>query len=84
MHGVGVIRAFDKALQHFDTPSCRLRKLGNEHLPRGIVPAHYEIIGQALINTAAEALGDEFTPELEASYKVVFYGIAKKMQHGNY
>ena len=56
-----------------------LEGLGAKHVNYGILPAHYDIVGAALLDTLALGLGDEFTPELKAAWAEIYGVIAKTM-----
>ena len=45
-----------------------LEGLGEKHKYYGILPPHYDVVGQALLETLALGLGDEFTPALKAAW----------------
>ena len=56
-----------------------LEDLGNKHVKYGILPAHYDVVGQALLDTLALGLGDAFTPDLKAAWAEIYGVIAKTM-----
>ena len=43
-----------------------LGALAQRHVAYGALPDHYPVVGQVLLATFEEVLGDEFTPELKA------------------
>lgn len=45
-----------------------LKELGARHADYGIQQEHYPIVGEALIETLAAALGDDFTPEAKSEW----------------
>ncbi len=45
-----------------------VQDLGRRHGGYGVVPAHYEIVGSALIHTLRTGLGQAFTPEVEGAW----------------
>jgi len=55
-----------------------LEALAERHVPYGVQPEHYPVVGQALIQTLATALGDAFTAEHKAAWGVV-YGIIESV-----
>jgi hypothetical protein len=59
-----------------------IRKLGKDHAQWGVIPAHFGLMRKALMDTFAEVLGDEFTPELRDAWLAAFDVMAKVMQHG--
>merc|ERR550539_204274 len=51
-----------------------LKNLGKKHKRYGILEAHYQVIGEALIGTLSDALGDAFKPEVKDAW-VELYGV---------
>lgn len=49
-----------------------LKTLGQRHITYGVQPEHYAIVGQALLATLANVLGDEFTPELRIAWEQLY------------
>jgi len=62
-----------------------LKNLGKTHanLGKGIGPAHYDIVGQALIKTLKEGLGAGFTSEVEKAWLGVYAVVSSTMQAGH-
>ena len=56
--------------------ASRYKGLGDMHAAIGITAADFAPMEEALIDTLREALGDKFTPELEAAWRKA-YGIVK-------
>jgi hemoglobin-like flavoprotein len=54
-----------------------LHALGARHVGYGVQPAHYDTVGQALLATLAEALGEAFTPAHQEAWAALF-GIVKR------
>jgi len=54
-----------------------LQKLGKQHSAMGILPAHYDVVGQALIASLATALGDKFTDCVKNAY-LKMWGVVKE------
>lgn len=51
-----------------------LQKLGQGHVAYGVRPEHYSPVGEALLWTLEQGLGDAFTPEVKDSW-IKVYGI---------
>lgn len=51
-----------------------LRQLGRRHGGYGVVDAHYDTVGGALLKTLAQGLGPAFTPEVREAWTEV-YGV---------
>lgn len=56
-----------------------LQGLGRRHGGYGVMPAHYETVGAALLKTLAEGLGDAFTPAVKQAWAEVYGVIASTM-----
>ncbi|MBN8747382.1 Bacterial hemoglobin [Xylophilus ampelinus] len=55
-------------LTRLDTIVPAAQKLGQRHVAYGAEPAHYPVVGQALLDTLAQGLGPAFTPEVKAAW----------------
>jgi len=49
-----------------------VRGLGQRHVGYGAKPAHYEVVGMALLQTLETGLGDAFTPEACEAWGAAF------------
>lgn len=71
-----VVRSLDKpekilpAVQH----------LGRRHAGYGVQPAHYQTVGEALLWTLAQGLGETFTEEVKAAWVAAYVFLASTMQ----
>ena len=66
-------------LSQLDRLLPAVRDLGARHAGYGVQPSHYDTVGQALIETLGEALGDDFTPELEQAWVAVYTALSSTM-----
>jgi hemoglobin-like flavoprotein len=57
-----------------------LQNLGVRHAAYMVQDRHYGLVGQSLIWTLREGLGDDFTPELEAAWNRVYGFVAGVMR----
>ena len=57
-----------------------VQHLGRKHVPYGVQPQHYATVGEALLWTLAQGLGEAFTPEVEAAWTAVYTLVATVMQ----
>jgi nitric oxide dioxygenase len=55
---------------------------GARHATYGTTAAHYAPVGEALLWTLGQGLGDAFTPEVEAAWTKVYGVLAATMQAG--
>lgn len=59
-----------------------MRKLGKDHAKWGVIPAHFVLMRKSLMDTLAEMLGADFTPDLHTAWLDAFDVMAKVMQNG--
>lgn len=84
IHASYMIRMFDKQLQMLgpDTELLKeiLTDLGKKHARMGVHENWFPAMGESLIETLRECLGEEvFTPEIEGSWKQVYNGLSGEM-----
>lgn len=77
MIGVAVSKLTD-----LDTLIPVLASLGQAHAGYGVMPAHYDMVGQALLKTLSQGLGEAFTPEVERAWAEVYGVVASTMCEG--
>jgi hemoglobin-like flavoprotein len=56
--------------------------LGARHRTYGVHPAHYRLMGQALLSALAEALGERWTSEVEEAWALAYNLTAEMMMTG--
>lgn len=74
-HGAKIVNTVGTAvslLRDLDTLVPVLHSLGLRHVGYGVIPAHYDIVGQALIQSLGTALGPNMTPAVTNAYLKVF------------
>lgn len=54
--------------------------LGRRHVGYGVQPAHYQTVGQALLDTLATALGDQYTVDVADAWTAAYTLLAGVMQ----
>ena len=59
-----------------------LVRLGARHVRYGVVPAHFDLVGEALLWTLEQGLGESFTPEVHDAWAAAFGVIARAMLAG--
>lgn len=57
-----------------------VQALGRRHTGYGVENRHYETLGEALLWTLEKALGEAFTPEVNAAWAAVYSLLATTMQ----
>jgi len=55
------------------------QRLAERHVGYGAQPAHYAVVGEALIDTLAKGLGDAFTPETRAAWLAAYGTLSSVM-----
>jgi hemoglobin-like flavoprotein len=56
-----------------------VEQLGRRHKDYGVLPAHYGMVGAALMATLHKDLGPELTPEAEQAWSGAISAIAERM-----
>lgn len=57
----------------------QVRALGARHAGYGVERRHYDLVGAALLKSLSDALGDDFTPDLRASWAAAYGTLAAEM-----
>jgi hemoglobin-like flavoprotein len=57
-----------------------VQALGERHVEYGVQSADYAVVGEALLWTLAQGLGDAFTAEVERAWTAVYGVLAATMQ----
>jgi nitric oxide dioxygenase len=63
-------------------PKGYLTRLGRGHKSYGAQRAHFDTVGDALIFTLAQVLGEDFTPEIRAAWIEAYAEVASVMVRG--
>mmetsp|Transcript_44014 Transcript_44014/g.71628 ORF Transcript_44014/g.71628 Transcript_44014/m.71628 type:complete len:372 (+) Transcript_44014:218-1333(+) len=71
-----------KRLDDGHTVGNFLKELGRRHARYGVEPAHFNVVGDALIWTLKKGLGAGFTPEVEFAWVAVYSVINTVMLEG--
>lgn len=67
------------SLENFTFMAQELAALGERHVIYGAKKRHYVVAEQALLETLAEFLGNEFTAEVRAAWRTVYRTLVKLM-----
>lgn len=59
-----------------------LRALGSRHAGYGVQFAHYDVVGGALLDTLAAALGEDFGPAQRRAWAALYERVRTRMQEG--
>ena len=69
---MAMLRSVVGTLNKLDVLVPVAQKLAERHVGYGAQPAHYAVVGQALIDTLDKGLGAEFTPETRAAWETAY------------
>jgi hemoglobin-like flavoprotein len=68
------------SLENFEALKPGLRALARQHAAFGVRADHYAPLGEALIWTLQQGLGEAFTPETEQAWRTAYADIADTMK----
>ena len=69
---MAMLRSVVGTLNKLDVLVPVAQRLAERHVAYGAQPAHYAVVGQALIDTLDKGLGAEFTPETRAAWETAY------------
>ena len=69
-------------LTRLDTLAPVLRNLGARHVAYGVLDAHYETVGSALLWTLEQGLSEKFTPAVREAWTLAYGLLSSTMQAG--
>jgi hemoglobin-like flavoprotein len=73
------LRVIVSSLPSTERAAPVLQRLGERHRGYGVDPEHYKVVGEVLIDTLDEVLGDDFTPEVRNAWLAAYRLIASIM-----
>lgn len=68
------------SLTKLETIVPAVQELGVRHNDYKVEPAHYDSVGEALLWTLNEGLGEDFTPEVKAAWTETYVTLASVMK----
>ena len=83
VQGDKLVQMIAVAVSKLDQPDVLLpllRQLGKRHASYGVVEAHYETVGGALVTTLAQGLGPAFTDDVQAAWLEAYGVMAATMK----
>lgn len=78
-------KALVAVIDHLEDPTWlggTLRALGAKHVAYGVTEPMYDWVGECLLATLADVLGDAWTPRVEAAWKEAYAVISGAMIEG--
>src|SRR5690242_17091292 len=79
---LGTLVLLRKSLHDLDAIVPKLRELGARHVAYGAEPAHYPVVGEALIASMAAIAGPAWRPEYEHAWAEAYGIVAGGMLEG--
>ncbi|MGJ7489752.1 globin family protein [Variovorax sp. ZT4R33] len=76
---MAMLRTVVGTLDRLDVLVPSARKLAERHVGYGVQPAHYAVVGTALIGTLGKGLGNAFTPDTRAAWETAYGTLASVM-----
>jgi nitric oxide dioxygenase len=67
------------SLKNLDAILPAVKTLAVKHVGYGVVPAHYEYVGAALIWTLEKGLGEDFSPEARSAWLSTYTALSSVM-----
>ncbi len=67
-------------LTHLERIVPAVQQLGERHVQYGVVDAHYDTVGEALLWTLNQGLGEAFTEEVEQAWTAAYTLLATVMK----
>lgn len=71
-----------ESLREPDVLTSLLEGLGARHVKYGVLPKHYPMVGEALLNTFGQLLGKRWTIEVRQSWTEAYEAVAQIMLRG--
>lgn len=71
-----------ESLDDLDAVVPAVKDLGVRHVGYGVKDAHYDTVGEALLWTLEQGLGDDFTPETREAWAITYGVLADTMKSG--
>ena len=68
------------SLESLDAIVPAVQKLGRDHAGYGVKDEHYVVVGESLLWTLGQGLGDKFTPEVKEAWTVTYTTLADTMK----
>lgn len=66
-------------LDHFEDLSGEIAAMGRRHVSYGVKPEQYQKVGEALLWTLEQGLGNDFTPEVKAAWSKCYATLSDAM-----
>jgi hemoglobin-like flavoprotein len=67
------------SLRDLDSIMPAVQALAVKHVAYGVVPAHYDKVGEALLWTLEKGLGDDFSEEIRQAWRITYGTLSSAM-----
>lgn len=85
-HARTVVRMLDATVNmlgpDLEPVSHTLEDLGQRHIAYGVLPAHYAVVGEALLSTLEAAVGDAWTATVREGWSEIYSFVSTTMIRG--
>lgn len=81
--GANLMRMLNKVVQgmdRLDETIPLVEELGRRHAEYGVMDEHYDAVGEALLWTLEQGVGEEFTPQVREAWASAYELIASTMK----
>ena len=68
-----------RGLRKLDALVPAAQELGRRHVNYGVLPGHYKVVGQALIQTLADSLGEHWTDDVAQAWLAAYTLLSETM-----
>ena len=79
-----MIGAAVKGLDDLNALLPAVQELGKRHVAYGVTEGHYDTVGEALLWTLEQGLGDNFTPDVKDAWTETYTVLATVMKDASY
>ncbi len=79
---MGILATAVNGLDDLEAIVPAVQAMGARHATYGAEPAHYDVVGECLIYTLEQGLGDSFTPEIKSAWVMTYTTLADVMKAG--
>jgi hemoglobin-like flavoprotein len=77
---MGMIRVAVDGLDDLDKLVPAVQDMGRRHATYGVENSHYDTVGESLLWTLEQGLGEAFTPEVQEAWTVVYTLLSHTMK----
>jgi hemoglobin-like flavoprotein len=76
---IDMLNAVVSRLERLDEINTEIIEMGRRHISYGVRPAHYKIVGSALLWTLQKGLGNDWTPDVKNAWTQCYTTLADTM-----